>query len=170
MAKFLNPYHVAKFSRQEDDRLHLQYSLSDQQQRLELLNSRSKWLVVMQTVVIHARAGSEPYVSGLFGLLGDAPVQVVDVFDFEIIEALYRMAEQSEESSLADSRQDLFRRPAEVMRQQLAEILERCYNVEQPTFELRPAIMFRLCPFMCNATGDDARYSPLPAIQQSTQI
>ncbi len=57
------------------------------------------WMVVMRVTVIHADFATAAS-TGLFGLLGDAPVLLVDVFDEARIKALWKLAEKCEPREL----------------------------------------------------------------------
>lgn len=59
------------------------------------LNKMPSWLVVTRVIIIHA---SQEYAAktGLFGLLGDAPVQVAEVSDEARVEAFYAFADESQ--------------------------------------------------------------------------
>jgi hypothetical protein len=63
-----------------------------------LLNRKPKWLIVMRIVVTHAPQRTIA-TSGLYGLLGDAPVQIIDVADRDRIDGLYALSEQCEDTN-----------------------------------------------------------------------
>ncbi|QIW96919.1 hypothetical protein AMS68_002437 [Peltaster fructicola] len=60
-----------------------------------LLQQYTDWRLVVDTRIIHATA-ADGIASGLFGLLGDAPIQIVDAFDTTIFDKYYEMAELGE--------------------------------------------------------------------------
>lgn len=52
----------------------------------------SDWLVVMQFIVVHSRFEAAA-ATGLFGLLGDGPVQIVNVAEEARVDAFFDLAE-----------------------------------------------------------------------------
>jgi hypothetical protein len=116
--------------------------------RFELFNRQPQWLVVMHLVVIHAPkqvvAASE-----LFGLLGDAPIQVVETAEYDKMEAMYRFAEQWSQPDQTDIRRS---------RDELEHYLQ-CILVPPPwdpsipseyATSIRAAVMFRACHLNCS--------------------
>lgn len=79
---------------------------------LETLQQLPSWKVVMRLIVVHA-SPHDGAKTGLFGLLGDARVQLVDVSDEARMNAYFDLAEECErkghvhESQNLDIRQDL---------------------------------------------------------------
>jgi hypothetical protein len=67
----------------------------NQDPMIALLNRKPKWMVVMRTVVTHASRKAIA-TSGLYGLLGDAPVQVVHTADRERLDGFDALAEVCE--------------------------------------------------------------------------
>lgn len=132
----------------------LPYMASDRRVIIETLSRRAEWLVVMRSVIIHASM-KDGAASGLFGLLGDAPVQLFDIAEQDKIDALYKMARACQVSSTNEFAQDLHRDTASELEDQLSEVLKYRYGVEEPSFRLRPAIMFHLCPLMCHQPGKE---------------
>jgi len=63
---------------------------------LAALRQMASWLVVVQTVVVHCDRGKVA-TRGLFGLLCDAPVQIVDVAEVCRVEALFQLARDCED-------------------------------------------------------------------------
>jgi hypothetical protein len=125
---------------------------------IALLNRKPKWRIVMRIVVTHASRKAIA-TSGLYGLLGDAPVQIVDTADHEKLDDLYRMAE------LGESTHDLLaqrsiRESPERPEQELAKIMSTMtsHGRGPVTSEIRPAVIFRACPFNCKLPN-----STLPA-------
>jgi hypothetical protein len=69
----------------------------DKAEWFEILSRRLRWQVVMRVVVIHGPRSV--HTSGLFSILGNAPVQMVDDRDRARIHAMYNLAEAYERSS-----------------------------------------------------------------------
>lgn len=125
----------------------------------ELLDSLIRlpsWMVVMRVVVIHADSATGMR-SGLFGLLGDAPVQLVDVFDEENVRNYFDMAEKCEPRGLVTIRQDLHGTPGEVYHQTLRAAIINKFRSDVLLSRLHPVIMFRLCTEMCNHIGSGGK-------------
>lgn len=93
---------------------------SDCYDDITALNQLQDCLIVMPAyvIVVHCtrRAAAA---SGLFGLLGDAPVQVVAAGDRETVEAYYALAEAYEAGRAVSSRQDFERPHVEVLQTEL---------------------------------------------------
>jgi len=108
-----------------------------------------EWLVVVRVVVVHldfARAVK----TGLFGLLGDESVQVVDVAS-PLVEQLYELAERCERAAPAITvAQDFKRVDAVEMDALVKRGAIEAYHDREVGERLRPAILFRLCTKMCN--------------------
>jgi hypothetical protein len=87
--------------------------------------------------------------SGLFGLLGDAPLQIVDLADAVKIDAMYKLAQDCDFARPFNSGQDLF--PTDDMHElRMRQLID--YAASQIlglTTSLRLAIAFRWCPLMC---------------------
>ncbi|PWY65642.1 hypothetical protein BO94DRAFT_480079 [Aspergillus sclerotioniger CBS 115572] len=126
------------------------------QRRLEILTCLQSWKVVVRIVVIHtnARAAAQ---SGLFGLLGDAPVQILDIANEVQIDQFFDFAAKCHDENHIPV--DLHRDSTDlVTRQMKTSILEKYGSMNDKLFlRLRPAIMFRLC--MCKIKR---RRSPPP--------
>ena len=115
---------------------------------LEALLQLSRCHVVMEIHVIHSklqRAAS----TGLFGLSGDAPIQIVGMREEARLEELWSFADQCERESGRVARPDLQRANATSMKQKLNDIIADQFNMSTLT-RLQPAIMFRLCTQNCN--------------------
>lgn len=132
---------------------------------LDNLKKMPSWLVVTRVVIIHA---SHEYAAktGLFGLLGDAPVQVVEVSDEARVEAFFDFADESQRKGHVTHPQDLNRYPPEVVRRVLEDTIDRGFGIYKKHLPpMHPAIMFRLCTDMCNHSreGEEGfRPSPEP--------
>lgn len=116
------------------------------------LKQVSSWMVVMRVVIVHAspKAGAK---TGLFGLLGDAPVQLVDVSDEARMNTYFDLAEACERKGHVHTSQDLRRESPDLIRTKLTGTLDETYPTEKSLPAMRPAIMFRLCTHMCNHEG-----------------
>lgn len=113
------------------------------------------YLVVLQVVVIHMDtiAGAE---SGLFGTLGDAPVQIIDMTDEASIDHYFALAIKCESAGDVSKAQDLKRRTLQVARERLRIYILNMYGNEELVSRMEPAIMFRLCSRMCNHLSQTA--------------
>jgi hypothetical protein len=120
--------------------------------RLEVFDQHQQWLVVMHLVVIHAptRIVAE---SGLFGLLGDAPIQIVEVANVDEIEAMYKFAEQCYERTRGLCKKSEFRRSGAALEKYLNHLLTPAYGPDRvPSYatSIRAAVMFRVCHQNCS--------------------
>ncbi|CAD0096621.1 unnamed protein product [Aureobasidium vineae] len=109
----------------------------------------SAWLVVMRVVVVHAHLDAAA-ATGLFSLLGDAPVQIVPASDQARLNRFYDLAEECERRQPVTVAQDLTRQSADSMRQHLRRVITTNFHSDELTTIMHPAIMFRLCTRMCN--------------------
>jgi hypothetical protein len=90
--------------------------------------------------------------TGLFGLLGDACIQLVDVSDETRLNAFFDFAEkcESEPNGYITRKQD-FRRESPESVKKLNDRLAYAFDAQAArTLHLRPAIVFRFCPYWCN--------------------
>jgi hypothetical protein len=100
------------------------------------------WLIAMRVVVIHSDFASAA-ATGLFGLLGDAPVQIVPASE--------GVAEDCRRGRSIIVVQDLKRSSHEELSQELRCVLVKKFDPEDLVAIVRPTIMFRLCSHMCNS-------------------
>jgi hypothetical protein len=107
------------------------------------------WLVVMHVVVVHSDLSSAAAL-GLFGLLGDSPVQIIPVSEEAKIDSFYDLAERCERGQDVTASQDFTRKSADEMRQELRKEVWSRFSSEDLVAIMHPAIMFRLCTQMCN--------------------
>ncbi|KAF3394605.1 hypothetical protein F1880_005584 [Penicillium rolfsii] len=108
--------------------------------------------VVMHLIVVHTTFKTAVK-TGLFGLLGDACIQLVDVSDEARLNALFDFAEkcESEANGSLTSKQDFRRQSPESVRKILNDKLADEFGAKAThNLSLRPAIMFRFCPHFCN--------------------
>ncbi|KAI5204390.1 hypothetical protein E4T38_04681 [Aureobasidium subglaciale] len=121
----------------------------DKPEDLAALKLLPGWLVVVRVVIIHLdlrRAAG----SGLFGLLGDERLQVVDA-TLLLAEQLYALAEHCEHgASAVTCAQDFTRMSADDMDAMVKSVAFKSFHDSEIGKRLRPAIMFRLCTQMCN--------------------
>lgn len=119
---------------------------------MDSLMQLPSWMVVMRVIVIHADFATGAS-SGLFGLLGDAPVQLVDVSDEANVKNYFDMAEKCEQKGLVTVRQDLRYTSEESYRQLLKDVIIKKFRSDVLLRRLHPVIMLRLCTDMCNHIG-----------------
>ncbi|KAI1392058.1 uncharacterized protein F4822DRAFT_114563 [Hypoxylon trugodes] len=124
-----------------------------------LLSQRPWWLVVIHVVPIHMslHAGS---LTGLFGLLGDAPVQIVDLRDKHRLGAYYDLAAVTQhrrgdgELTVEDEKLVMMV-DVETKRCRSESAVRWIYKLAaEPAPAMYPAIMFRLCPEECDRLGE----------------
>lgn len=135
----------------------------------EVVKSFPHITVVMHVVSIHADFTSGA-ATGLFGLLGDAPVQIVDVRDAARIDAFWDLAEKTEPETAIPTVQKLRQKNAESHINELKKtITALCeekkriadlYAPEEFVDNMHPAVMFRLC-----TQGCDPRCRPIKNLQ-----
>ncbi|KAJ5930852.1 hypothetical protein N7466_006345 [Penicillium verhagenii] len=121
---------------------------------LKLLESIPNLLVVMRKIIIHASA-EYGLRSGLFGLAGDAPVQLVDISDQKRLDEFFALAEETQGKGHVTAAQDLQRKSCEEFEETFTAEIDRSLKrklrtPEQRLPRMRGAIMFRLCTDMCN--------------------
>ncbi|QKX54591.1 uncharacterized protein TRUGW13939_01679 [Talaromyces rugulosus] len=122
---------------------------------IDFLKQLPTWMVVMRVVVIHTDASTGAS-TGLFGLLGDSRVQLVDVSDEARINTYMNLAEKREPYDLVTTRQDFRRYSAKSTQEKLRQVIVAKFRSEELLPRLRPVIMFRLCTEMCNRVGSTA--------------
>ena len=120
-----------------------------EQRDLAALRLLPEWLVVTRVVVIHldfARAAR----TGLFGILGDEPVQVLDAASPRTSQ-LYELSESCERGAYAvTAAQDFTRMSTNDMDAMVKRVTFKSFHDRELSMRTRPAIMFRLCTRMCN--------------------
>ncbi|KAK5720382.1 hypothetical protein LTR17_015019 [Elasticomyces elasticus] len=117
---------------------------------LEALRKLPSLQVVVRVVVVHCDFKNAAN-SGLFGLLGDARVQIVDVRDDNrVVDQYLALAEACEQGGSVAVNQDFRRGLVAVTRQKLKNLIMSTYDCPRLAATVRPAIMFRLCTEMCN--------------------
>jgi len=118
----------------------------------EALSQLPTLKVVMQVLVVHCEA-SRAARTGLFGFLGDAPIQLVDPLDEARLESFRTFAEQCELEQQDSVKQSFRAENAASMKQRLVEVISQQFDVPALAASMRPFIMFRLCTRMCNGYG-----------------
>ena len=113
-----------------------------------------QWRIVMRVVVAHCDAKTAAD-NNLFGLLGDAPVQIIDASDAVKIEVYMSFAEECERTGLVTTGQDFRRMSAVSLQHRLRNVIMKRYHAEEIARKMRPAIMFRLCTHMCHQIKQD---------------
>lgn len=132
-----------------------------QERWISAFKQLSSCLVVLQVVVVHTdlQDGAR---TGLFGLLGDAPIQIVPMAEEARIDECFSLAAECESrGGSVVNPQDLERRSLQVAKQRLRDKIVWQYGTEELVEIMQPAIMFRLCTLMCNHAGLESS-PPLP--------
>ncbi|PYI06051.1 hypothetical protein BO78DRAFT_276064, partial [Aspergillus sclerotiicarbonarius CBS 121057] len=106
------------------------------------LSRLPSWMVVLRVVVIHAdqQTGAR---SGLVGVLGDAPVQIIPVDERDRVEAYLALAEANKRND--PSEKDLQRYLAHSAHRALRQKVGMTFGARKVPSKLIPAIMFRFC-------------------------
>lgn len=141
-----------------DEELKMVLPLEDAVLRdLDTMKQLPVWLVVMKTIVVHAsRKDKGVAASGLFGLLGDAPIRIFDVTDSdndEEITALAALADVMERRASVEPRKDCSVPLRSELQGKLRKMALLVFRDEDVVERLRPAVMFRHCDQMCNNRG-----------------
>ena len=89
----------------------------------------------------------------LFGLFGDAQVQIVDVSQEAKVAAYFDLAETCERRTPVTIRQNFGRDSVDSMKNYLRQVIIDQFHSEELAATMHPAIMFRLCTRMCNHIG-----------------
>ncbi|KAJ5279770.1 hypothetical protein N7478_005142 [Penicillium angulare] len=124
------------------------WSRSLYKERYNVLEDIPNCWVIMRVVIIHT-SFEEGAQTGLFGLLGDATVQIVSVFDREKIDAFYDFAD--EQNSQAFSVTRFSHTTPGSWKQKLEKSAKSARISEKVLSKMHPAIMFRLCTSRCNS-------------------
>lgn len=129
-------------------------------QNLKVLEQIEPLRVVMKVVVAHADTTTAAE-TGLFGLLADARVQLVDVAETAQMQAYYDFAEACERKAAAISPQNFRQEFASAIKKQLQDFVLREFVSKELARRVRPVIMFRLCTRDCNHVVSEGSTSPL---------
>ena len=103
----------------------------------------------MRVIVVHSDLKSAA-ATGLFGLLGDARVQLVEASEEDKLEVYFGFAENCERHNAGAIKQDFRRESAASMVDAIRATVINQFGSEELMKALRPAIMFRLCTHMCS--------------------
>lgn len=134
------------------------------------LRKLSEYLMVVQTIVIHSdfRAAAA---TGLFGLLGVAPIQIIDMADEAKVSAFYDLAQDCEEAWRRKGpltvEQYFSKCSCGVMQQRLRDMVMFLFGDERLAASFRPAVMFRLCMQACNSVEGERRRAKIEARRQA---
>ncbi|KAL3448436.1 hypothetical protein BJX65DRAFT_274709 [Aspergillus insuetus] len=111
----------------------------------ELMRKRTSWnVVILPPVVIHAHPRAT---GGLFGLLADAPVQLVAADDQARMDRFMKLAQAAPDVTISPRfAPDELASATEVLR----DAVKAVFGSEDNAPAMQPAIMFRLCTRMCN--------------------
>jgi hypothetical protein len=122
--------------------------------------------IIMRVFVVHCDQATAAS-TGLFGLLGDAPVQVVDAADEVKVNTFVALTIACERKVEGTIGQDVHRKPLELMRKQVRDIALQDYRSEKMAKAMRPAYMFRHCSQFCNcrAQATACRFHNLIALE-----
>lgn len=124
----------------------------DMEERIGALQQLRHGIVVMRIIVVHTTFETAAK-TGLFGLLGDACIQLVDVSDEPRLNAFFDFAKECESAAKGVTRmQDFYRESSEIARRSLKDKLADTFGAQaaQKLPPMCPAIMFRLCSHWCN--------------------
>lgn len=116
-------------------------------EHLRCFSLQPVWRIIMRVIVIHSNDDAL-CASDLFGHLGDAPIQIVDLDDEKRLDTYWRLAEECDHDRDLTFRQN-FDRPSQST---VAEDLR--YGLllaagEQSDLKAIPAVEFRWCRRMC---------------------
>ncbi|CAI7646111.1 unnamed protein product [Penicillium pancosmium] len=119
--------------------------VNKKRERFDVFEQIPAWWVIMRVVIIHT-SFREAARTGLFGLLGDASVQIVSLSDDKKANALNEFADKCDRKAGEEIQRD----SSESLKQELKEIFIRNRISGNITSRMHPAIMFRLCTSKCN--------------------
>ncbi|KAJ5631078.1 uncharacterized protein N7484_011178 [Penicillium longicatenatum] len=122
------------------------------EERIGALQNLRHGAVIMRIIVVHTTIENGAK-AGLFGLLGDAPIQIVDVSKTQRLDAFFDLAEACESTpNFATTRQDFQRGSPELYKATLKKKFVDTFQSQgaETLSSLYPAIMFRLCPSLCS--------------------
>lgn len=135
--------------------LYLMYDdWNPESERIEILKRVPSWTVVTCVVVVHASFRTSAK-SGLFGLLGDACVQIVPVSDQARVNAFFDLADECERKGRVTVSQNLSRDSPESFKHELRDKTVEMFGSDELVSNMHLAIMFRLCTSRCNHSGKD---------------
>lgn len=121
----------------------------NESKELSALQKASEWLIIMQEVIVHCNITSARK-TGLFGLLGDAWIQIVEVSNEDRLQDFFTFMESCDDDQVFPALQDLRRQSTDSMQRRLNRAVLRQYRSTELAEKIRPAIKFRLCTRKCN--------------------
>ena len=157
------------------------YDYKSSSEMTEHLGQLPSWVVVIRVVVVHADLRTAA-ATGLFGLLGDERVQLVDVSDKVRIDEFFDLGTKSGcsvvhmsderlvskqfgaepftftykvQEGYSTDREDLDRDSVDAAKQRLRDLIVEKFGSENKVPPMHPAIMFRLCTSMCKLERED---------------
>jgi hypothetical protein len=126
-------------------------------ERIGALRKLQHGVIVMRDIVVHTTFENAAK-TGLFGLLGDACIQLVDISDATRLNAFFDFAEKCEyePNGYITTKQDFHRETLQSVKKVLNDRLTYAFDAQAArTLPLRPAIMFKFCPYWCNHSVRD---------------
>lgn len=135
--------HLQAFQhRRNPDEPHSQYRWT-RSQLADLMRTKQRWtVVILPPIIVHTNAETA---AGLFGLLADARVQIVDADDETSINEFMKLGEASNVTiGPGFAQEDLIR-----AKKELRGAVESVFGTEDSAPTTRPAVMFRLCTGKC---------------------
>ncbi|KAK5698305.1 hypothetical protein LTR97_007266 [Elasticomyces elasticus] len=128
----------------------------------DVLKRFPSWLVVMRIIIVHQNVEAAA-ATGMFGLLCDSWVQIIDVAEDEKITIYYDLAASCEAKQEVTVGQDFRRESASSWAKRLGNLVSSTYRDNALVQTMRPAIMFRLCRRACNHLPERSKRS-MPTI------
>ncbi|KAJ5160874.1 uncharacterized protein N7482_007878 [Penicillium canariense] len=132
----------------------------DIEERIKALQKLQHGCIVMHIIVVHTTFEIAAK-TGLFGILGDAYIQLVDISDEVRLNAFFDFAKkcESETNTFVTRRQDFRRESPESVKRSLNDKLAETFGAQaaRQLPPLCPAIMFRFCPHWCNHIHGSSR-------------
>jgi hypothetical protein len=117
------------------------------EERFDVFEQIPGWWIIIRVVIIHT-SFREAARTGLFGLLGDASVQIVSLSDDKKANALNDFADKCARKAGEAIQRD----SSEYLKQELKEIYLQERISENIISRMHPAIMFRLCTSKCSGS------------------
>jgi hypothetical protein len=107
------------------------------------MRTKQRWtVVILPPIIVHTNTETA---AGLFGLLADARVQIVDADDETSINEFMKLGEASNVTiGPGFAQEDLIR-----AKKELRGAVESVFGTEDLAPTMRPAVMFRLCTGKC---------------------
>ncbi|QIW97826.1 hypothetical protein AMS68_003344 [Peltaster fructicola] len=112
------------------------------------LKQHVEWLVVMEIVILHCAA--DAIATKLFGVYGDAPIQIIKVEEKDKLDQLYDLLAEDDAHDDVLVTQYYTRRTAKEWKDVLRSGLWAQQYPDELNSRLHPAILFRVCHEACN--------------------